>query len=577
MSNTFTRALLINEDRQQYVQLVKMLESVPSVRYEMTWCADYRFALEAMLAPMHDVIFLDFEHAPDVCYELLRAATAQDCKTPIICLTPAIDHELDRAAIRAGAADYMVKSELDAYRLERTVRYAIDRKRAEAKLARLAHYDLLTGIPNRLLFSDRLDRALQRATRSDQSFALLYIDLDGFKAINDNHGHDAGDAIVRGVAERVSATIRRTDSVARIGGDEFVVLLEQVNSTGDITSIAQKIIDAVVEPFVVAGKHLRIGCSIGIAVFPDAGVDAATLMRNADMAMYEAKGIASSNYRFFTKTMNVEADDQSRREMELRAALKADELSLHYQPRTSLRSGKVVGAEALLRWDQPSGEAVSTGKLVELAEQTGLISELGYWILNHLCREIALLDQQKAAPLRFSVNISLRQFADSEFVDTVKSIIGQHRVNPARIEFELAERDVLDNLNDIAVALQELNAFGVHFSIDDFGTGFSSLPQLQQLPVSSLKLDPSHVQLVTESDDSANIVRAMISLAHELGMQVIAEGVETEQQKAFLAAHRCDQLQGYVFSPPMPFDEFGRFIQQQGVTSRRSYLSVVDR
>jgi len=306
------RTLLINRNREQYVRLIRLLGEIPGVEYEMTWCADYSMAAEAMLAPVHDVILLDFEDEPRTCHELLKMAKAQDCTTPIICLTPTIDAELDRAAIKAGAADYLLKTNLDSVILERAIRYAIDRKKSESELARLAHYDSLTGIPNRLLFNDRLDRALQRSSRGDKPFALLYVDLDGFKAINDKYGHDKGDLLVQGIAVRLSECIRRTDSVARIGGDEFTVLLEKVSSIADTVAIAQKIIDVVAEPFSLGGLHARVGCSIGIAMYPEAGSDAQTLLRHADMAMYEAKGIAGSNYRFFTDRLNLQAIDQTR-------------------------------------------------------------------------------------------------------------------------------------------------------------------------------------------------------------------------------------------------------------------------
>ncbi|MGB5324015.1 MAG: EAL domain-containing protein [Pseudomonadales bacterium] len=577
MQHAQIRVLLINEDRDQYVRMVNLLQAVPGVHYEMTWCADYRHGLEAMTAPIHDVVLLDFEHDPNACRELLRSAAAHDCGIPIICLTPEIDEELDRAVIKAGAADYLLKSQLSADSLERAIRYAIDRKHSEARLARLAHYDLLTGIPNRLLFNDRLDRALQRAKRGDAPFSLLYVDLDGFKAINDTHGHDKGDLLVKGIAQRISQCIRRTDSVARIGGDEFTVLLERASTTNDAVSIAHKIIDVVTEPFDIGGQHVRVGCSIGIAVYPDAGQDAQTLLRHADMAMYEAKGIAGSNYRFFTDKMNVEAVDQNRLEQELRQALNEDELGLYFQPRISLRTGKVVGAEALLRWHHPDRELVLPGEFIDLAEHAGLMPSIGYWVLNHLCSDILKMDEQNIPPLRVSLNISLSQFAEAGFIDGVKQVLANHAVAAERFEFELAEPELLNNLDLVADDMRLLAESGIRFALDDFGTGFSSLPQLQRLPISTLKLDSSHVQRITEEEDAAKIVRAMISLAHGLGLQVVAEGVETEAQKEFLATHRCDQLQGYYYAPPLPFDDFLALLNKRGATSRRSYLSVVEK
>ncbi|NNL56650.1 MAG: diguanylate cyclase, partial [Pseudomonadales bacterium] len=438
MQQAFIRVLIINEDRQQYLHMVNVLQAVQGVDYELTWCAQYRHALEAMLTPMHDVILLDFEHNPESCHELLRAAAAHDCSTPIICLTPAIDRQLDRSVIKAGAADYLLKQQLTAESLERAMRYAIDRKHSEAELARLAHYDLLTGIPNRLLFNDRLDRALQRAKRGDEPFSLLYIDLDGFKAINDTHGHDKGDLLVQGIAQRLSQCIRRTDSVARIGGDEFTVLLEKAGSTNDTVSIAQKIIEVVTEPFDIGGQHVRVGCSIGIAVYPDAGRDAQTLLRHADMAMYEAKGIAGSNYRFFTDKMNVEAVDQNRLEAELRKAINEDQFGLYFQPRISIRTGKVVGAEALLRWQHPERELLLPGEFIDLAEHAGLLPAMGYWVLNQLCSCMIKMNQQRIPPLRISLNVSVSQFREADFVEGVQKILANHQIDAERFEFELA-------------------------------------------------------------------------------------------------------------------------------------------
>ncbi len=577
MQKPIIRVLLINAHSDQYVEMAKLLDAISVSDYEMTWCADYAYALEAMLAPIHDVILLDYEHAPDVCEELLRSASAHGCTTPILCLTAKANLKLDRAAIKAGAADYLVKDRLDEDVIERTIRYAIDRKNAETELARLAHYDALTGIPNRLLFNDRLDRALQRADRGDSPFALLYLDLDGFKAVNDAYGHDMGDKLVQGIAERLSQCIRRTDSVARIGGDEFTVLLEKTTSTNDTVIIAQKIIDVITEPFDINGQQLRVGSSIGIAVYPEAGRDASTLIKHADMAMYEAKAMQGSNYRFFTAKMNSEAVDQSRLDLELRAAISNDEFSLFFQPRVSLRTGKIVGVEALLRWHHPERGVLLPGEFIQTAKQLGLLEPIGYWVLNRLCLDIAKMDEMKIPPLRVSLNVAHDQFMAPNFVSTVESILSSMNVDASRFEFELAESAVVANLDDIADDMILLEKQGVRFALDGFGTGYSSLPQLQKLPITTLKLDKSYVQKVTNDPDSASIVRAMIYMAHGLELTVVGEGVETEEQKTFLVENRCDHLQGFFYSEPLSFTDFTKLLSSEGVTSRRSYLSVVDK
>ena len=577
MQKNTIRTLLINAHRDQYIEMARLLGDVTASDYEMTWCADYQYALEAMLAPIHDIILLDYEHAPDTCEELLRAASTHGCSTPIVCLTAKDNPELDQAAIRGGAADYLVKDRLNTAQIERTIRYAIDRKSAESELARLAHYDALTGIPNRLLFNDRLDRALQRADRGDSPFALLYVDLDGFKAVNDMHGHDVGDKLVQGIAERLSQCIRRTDSVARIGGDEFTVLLEKINSTNDTVMIAQKIIDVITEPFNINGQQLRVGSSIGIAVYPEAGTDAKTLLKNADMAMYEAKAMQGSTYRFFTDQMNNEALDQGRLELELRAAINNDEFAMYFQPRISLQTGKIIGAESLLRWHHPERGLLLPDEFIPPAKQLGLLSPMGYWAMNRLCQDINAMDQLNLAPLRISLNVAHEQFVAPNFVTKIESILSANKVSGSRFEFELAETDVIESLAAIATDMQQLEQRGIRFSLDDFGTGFSSLPQLQRLPITTLKLDKSHVQKVVNDQDSANMVRAMIYLAHALTLKVVAEGVETERQKDFLKENNCDQMQGFIFSEPLSFDDFTQLLRQQGATSRPSYLSIVDK
>ena len=577
MQKPIIRVLLINAHSDQYVDMAKLLDAISVSDYEMTWCADYAHALEAMLAPIHDVILLDYEHAPNICEELLRSASAHGCTTPILCLTATVNPELDRAAIKAGAADYLVKDRLDIDIIERTIRYAIDRKNAETELARLAHYDALTGIPNRLLFNDRLDRALQRADRGDSPFALLYLDLDGFKAVNDAYGHDMGDKLVQGIAERLSQCIRRTDSVARIGGDEFTVLLEKTTSTNDTVTIAQKIIDVITEPFNINGQQMRVGSSIGIAVYPEAGRDATTLIKHADMAMYEAKAMQGSNYRFFTAKMNSEAVDQSRLDLELRAAISNDELALFFQPRVSLRTGKIVGVEALLRWHHPERGILLPGDFIHAAKLLGLLEPIGYWVLNRLCLDIAKMDAMKIPPLRVSLNVAHEQFMAPNFVSTVESILTSMKTSASRFEFELAESAVVANLDDIADDMVLLEKQGVRFALDGFGTGYSSLPQLQKLPITTLKLDKSYVQKVTADKDSASVVRAMIYMAHGLELTVVGEGVETEEQKAFLVKNRCDHLQGFIYSEPLTFDAFTQLLNSEGTTARRTYLSIVDK
>ncbi len=570
------RVLFINHDRERYAAVLRVFDAVSRAQYDMTWCRDLDMAMEAMLAPVHDVILLDFENHQDRAKDLLKAAATHHCKIPIICLAAEDDPAAAGEAIQNGAADYLLKKDLSAYVLERAIRFAMERAQAQQELTKLAHYDVLTGIPNRSLFSDRLDRALQRSVRGDKPFAILFIDLDGFKAINDSRGHDVGDQVVIEIARRLTESIRRTDTVARIGGDEFTVLLEKVGSIADAVASAEKIIDVVTQPMQIGDEPLWVGCSIGIAVYPEAGQDAGTLMRHADVAMYEAKGIAGSNYRFYTEKMNIEATEQNQLENNLLRAVQQDELVLHFQPRISLRTGKVVGAEALLRWEHPENGLMLPGDFLPVAKRSDLLSLIGGWAIDKLCSDISKMDEKHVAPIRFSLNIGLRQFRDSDFVYSVETMLAKYAINADRVDFELSESEVSGRLDEIADAMRLLHSKGIHFSLDDFGRGLSSLSRLQTLPFSSIKLDARSVEKVHIDNDSARMVKAVVGLAHNFGIQVIAKGVELESQKEQLAKMRCDQLQGYLYTPPLPFDEFLSYLGREGATSRRSYLSVVD-
>ena len=568
--------LFVNDRREACLPIIELMRQFQGFECDVTWCEEHSLALEAMLAPVHDVILLDFFSAPDRARELLQSAAQHHCKTPIICLADHNDFELEREAIKLGASDFLPIQALESAQFERAMRYAIDRRQAQQELTKLAHYDVLTGIPNRSLFSDRLDRALQRSSRGDKPFALFFVDLDGFKSINDTHGHEVGDAVVVEIARRLSGSIRRTDTVARIGGDEFTVLVEKVGSIGDAVTSAEKIIDVVTQPLELNGRALWVGCSIGIAVYPDAGQDAATLMRHADTAMYEAKAMAGSNYRFYSEKMNIEADEQSRLENSLLRAIQEEELRLYYQPRISLRTGKIVGAEALLRWEHPERGVVAPAEFLPVAERSDLLSLIGNWSLDRLCADIESMDSRHMAPIRFSLNVGFRQFHDADFVYAVESILAKYKVSPERIDFELAEQEVSARLDEIADAMRLLHAKGFQFSLDDFGNGLTALSRMHALPFSSIKLAAETISEVPGNKSAEDITRAMIQLAHNFGMQIIAKGVESAEQRSYLSEHRCDQLQGYVYSPPLPSDDFFTFLQKEGATSRRSYLSVVD-
>ena len=550
------RVLLIDADPAEYALVGTLLDAVGHTTYELTWCRRFEHAADAIAADLHDVILLDFQSDQQSAHALLLKAVQQGCPRPIIVMTAEMDPGVDREAVRSGASDYLQKGRIDSQVLERCIRYAIERKQSERKLARLAHYDPLTNVPNRILFRDRLGRAVERAKRGQQTVALFFVDLDGFKQINDTMGHDAGDALIRAVAERLAACVRKSDSVARIGGDEFTLILEDVSTTGDIVNVARKVIEVISKPVPFGSQQLFVGASIGIAVYPEGGEDIDSLLKHADMAMYQAKGLRGSAYRFYTEKMNVEATNQMYLEADLRRALRRGEFELYYQPRIGLGDERIKGVEGLLRWNHPVRGLVKPADFIPLAEEVGLIVPIGYWAIYQACQDILSMDARGMDPIHLAVNLSFRQFLDEKFVQTVSNIIAEAGIDPWRLEFELTETAIMSNVEDTERCMQVIRALGPTFSLDDFGTGYSSFAHIQRLPIGALKIDRSFVSQVNLRPDDAIIVRAMINLAHGLGLKVIAEGAETREQVQFLRDHGCDQVQGFFYSTPVRFEDF---------------------
>lgn len=551
-----TRVLLVSEHKRDHLAITHILGAISSQRYELTWCADLAHALEAMLSQIHDVILMDYtpESAPDEGRRLLHAANQHGCTEPVIVLTDTLDRQLDQEIIRAGAADYLTKKQLNTQLLERAIRYSLDRKEAELKLARLAHYDALSGVPNRVLFKDRLERAIQRAERGHQGVALLFLDFDGFKAVNDTYGHDAGDRLIELIAERLSACMRKTDSVARLGGDEFTVVLEDVNSRADIINVAKKIIRTVAKPFPVMGNQIVAGCSIGIAPYPDAGTDFDTLLKHADIAMYQAKDIQGSAYKFYSDQMDMDAADHGKLEDELKEASRNNDWQLHFQPKVDLNSRKINGLECLLRWQHPQRGLLKPDAFLQMARDTGQILQIGYWVLHEACQVLRKLDDLGYPALNVAVNISAEQLLDPAFTNTLEQILDQSGIHAQRLELEVAEPELMEHTEEKLSCMLAIHELGPRFTLDDFGTGFSSFPQLQRLPISAVKIDQSLVQKILDSEADQRVVKAMINMARSLELGVVAEGAELIEQVRFLKQQHCDAMQGHYFSEAVPFD-----------------------
>jgi diguanylate cyclase (GGDEF)-like protein/PAS domain S-box-containing protein len=427
-----------------------------------------------------------------------------------------------------------------------------ERRAYETRLAEVASHDNLTGLPNRNLLNDRLGQALAHAHRNDGLVAVGFVDLDRFKVINDTLGHDAGDELLKEIARRLSGCLRGCDTVARQGGDEFVVVLTDLARAEDASIVAQKLLDALSPPMTLNGREIVPGASLGFAIFPQDGDNLQALLMAADKAMYSAKHAGRGQYRFYDPEMNRAAADWLEVGAELHHALERDEFELHYQPKVNLRTGAITGVEALIRWRSPDLGLVPPNKFIPILEETGLILEVGEWVIARACRQARLWQEQGLPPLRIAVNLSPRQFQQRDLAKRIRSLIDQPDFLPEYLELEITESMVMQNVERAIAMLEELRQLGVHIAIDDFGTGYSSLAVLKRFPVDCLKVDRSFVRDIPGDADDMAITRAVILLAHSMGLSVVAEGVETEAQRSFLVECGCDEMQGFLFSKPLP-------------------------
>jgi diguanylate cyclase (GGDEF)-like protein len=434
---------------------------------------------------------------------------------------------------------------------------------ATVEMEHLAYHDALTGLPNRPLFMDRLILALAQASRSDQKVAVFFLDLDRFKDINDSLGHSTGDALLKAVAERIRRCIREGDTVARFGGDEFTLLIPRIDQVEDAAKIAQKILETLKIPFSIAEHELFLTTSIGISVHPADGMDAETLVRNADTAMYRAKDQGRDNYQLYAPAMNARALERLALENMLRKALSHRELVLFYQPVADMRTKSIVGVEALIRWQHPERGLVSPAHFISVAESSGLIIPIGEWVLHTACRQTKIWQKRIHSDLTVAVNLSARQFQQPNLIEEVAEVLEETGLDPECLELEITESNAMQNAENTIYTLRELKALGVRIAMDDFGTGYSSLSYLKRFPIDTLKLDQSFVREITTVASDAAIATAVISMAHSLNLRVIGEGVETEEQFAFLQKQKCDYIQGYLFSPPQSADSLEAYLLER--------------
>ena len=452
-------------------------------------------------------------------------------------------------------------------RLEAYLRNITERKRMEETIRRQATQDPLTGLFNRTMFMDHLLLEMAQARRDGKKVAVLFLDLDRFKYINDTLGHDAGDQLLKEVACRLKGSMRESDTIARIGGDEFNVLLPSISQAEDVIAMARKIIFSFKEPYSIAGHRLSMSTSIGISIYPDDGEDAETLLKNADIAMYHAKEQGGNNYQFYDLTMNVRTLERIMLESSLHQALERGELTVYYQPQVDMETWRMVGAEALVRWQHPELGMLDPLRFISLAEETGYILSIDEWVLRKACAQCKAWQDAGLPSLRITVNLSARQFQQPDFVGKVSRIIEETGLNPRFLDLEITESIAMKNVDLTVFTLRRLKEMGVLFSIDDFGTGYSSLSYLKRLPINRIKIDQSFIRGLTEDPDDRGIVNAVIAMAHTMKKKVIAEGVETEGQLQYLHIRHCDEIQGHLVSRPLPADDFENRIRTYTIPS----------
>lgn len=437
-----------------------------------------------------------------------------------------------------------------------------ERRNAEERIRHQANFDALTGLPNRALLLDRLAQSLATVTRASAKMALMFIDLDGFKLVNDTLGHDMGDELLREAANRVMHCVRTGDTVARLGGDEFTVIMPNLKNARDVPAAAQRILDALAKPFMLGGAESFVSGSIGITLFPDDATEAGELLKNADAAMYRAKDLGKANFQFFTADLNEEVRARLRIKNGLVKAMERGEFQLFYQPKLTLETGRIESVEALMRWDNGDLGMVSPARFIPVLEETGMVVDVGAWAIRTACEQHRAWLGAGLPPIRVAVNLSARQLREISFVSVLKRVLDETGVGPDGLEIEITESMLMSDAEGAVMALRQLHELGIHVAMDDFGTGYSSLSYLRRFPIDTIKIDQSFVADITSNVDDATIIRTIINMGRTLNRKVVAEGVETQAQMDMLKEYGCDQIQGYLLSRPLPADDVTRYLHE---------------
>jgi len=546
------RILLVEDKAADTRIILQLLAEFPAERHGVTHVRRLDEALRLLGVMSFKAALVDVSLPDNRGLEAVARLRAAAPSLPIVVVAGMKDESLALQALEAGGQDYLIKGLFDGGLLNRAIRYAVERKDSEEKLTHLAYYDQLTGLCNRRLFRERLSLALARAKRQQTRVTILFLDLDRFKGINDSFGYQAGDGLLKEVGRRLMESIREFETSARLGGDEFAIILQDLEHQQEAMVVTQRLLDTLAAPFQIDGQEVGVTASVGIAFYPENGDGIEQLLKCADSAMHRAKERGRHGYQIFSREMHSEVLTRMSLERDLRQALERKEFRLHYQPQLSLEDNALRAVEALVRWQHAERGLIAPMDFISLLEDTGLIVSVGEWILRNACRQVREWQQGGLPDLRVAVNLSPRQFEDKDLVEIVGRALTDFQLSPECLELELTESHLMRDTERTKSTLASIKSLGVRIAIDDFGTGYSSLAYLKRFPIDSLKIDKSFVRDITTHRDDASIAAGIIGLGHKLRLDVIAEGVETEEQMAFLYQEGCDAVQGYLCGRPQP-------------------------
>ncbi|WP_394171225.1 EAL domain-containing protein [Saccharospirillum alexandrii] len=564
MNKPMIRILVVEDDAADFMLVKQSLLKSDRNQYNVQHISEYEAASEALYQDDCDLILLDYFLGSHSGLELLQQARTLQFKRPIIVMTGSNAPELDDMLMKEGAADFIPKDELSTALLDRSIRHAIERKEAEFKIAELVRRDPLTGLGNRYIFEEHMELAIARAARKKQHLAVIFLDLDRFKDINDSLGHHVGDLLLTLMGERLRRAVRKSDFVARIGGDEFTALIDNIENVEEVNHILEKISREMCRPAPVSNTTLDVTVSMGVAIYPHHGEMAMELMQKADMALYESKAQGAGGFHIFTDRLQARLIHGLETEKELRHALRLQQFELYYQPQIDLSTGAICGLEALIRWNRPDGQVASPVEFIPVAVRSGLIVPIGCWVIEAACKQLQLW-REAGLNVPVSVNVSPRQLKFQGFLNQLLSCLKHYQIPPGMLELELTEEALIENGLNQSAMLSSIRKAGVGIAIDDFGTGYSSMRYLREFPLDRIKIDKSFVsEAGVKGLREPAITQSILSLAQGLGLSVVAEGVETNEQKQQLQSQGCRVCQGYLYYRPLKLTDLEPVLRQAG-------------